>query len=123
MSDYVDKLRELELKLSAERGGFSLFALLKRTNEASTYDVVVAAPWLNHESKEDLLSIVDAVKATLTSDEIRLLSGIVILNLDHPVLHALQLLAKVEHGRVEQSHNIVAGLPLASGIIVTAWKR
>jgi len=60
-----EKLESLEKKIADERGEFSLFGLFLREDAEDRWDIVVAAPWLNADSMEDINYIAKKLKYRL----------------------------------------------------------
>lgn len=116
--------RDIERRLSDEHGGFSFFALLQRFGVTGSYDLVVAAPWLEPDSRDDTALLSKALQDSLTVEELRQISGVVIVRPDHPtVKHFSVMVSGLEHGSVEQSYNSVGRLELSSGLLITVKPR
>lgn len=43
MSDLAEKLRQIEVEISAQKGGFTLFPLVEREDSLGKLDIVVSA--------------------------------------------------------------------------------
>jgi hypothetical protein len=82
----MEKLRSLEKEIADERGGFSLFALFLREDAENRWDLVVAAPWLNPDSLEDINYIANKLKSCLGENELITISRIVLLDLSDPIV-------------------------------------
>ncbi len=53
MSEFFEKLSAIASEVARERGEFTLFAIMHRRNAPDSWDVVVAAPWLDTEGMKD----------------------------------------------------------------------
>jgi hypothetical protein len=99
VNGFADKLTTLERQLSAEYGGFNLFAMMVRKDGSGSYDLVVSAPWLSAASKDDLDLVVNRVKETLTNPEFLKLTAVFVLD---PTNHMVEA---VNNG-IRQEHNL-----------------
>jgi len=96
----VDNLVRLEGEIAAESGDFSFFGLVLR-EDAERWDLVVSAPWLVEEGiRPGLNQIANRLRTGVDHEQFRLISAIIILNEDDPVLVAFKDLAEAEHERI-----------------------
>ena len=89
MNSLTQKMTIVEQELAPEYGDFTLFALFQREDSSGFWDVMVSAPWIDGNKGVALKKIADKLKANLQKEEMVKLSGIVILQHDHPELHEL----------------------------------
>ena len=54
MRELLEQFVELERRLVEEHGQFSLFALFLREDSTDKWDLVVAAPWIEENRKEEI---------------------------------------------------------------------
>jgi hypothetical protein len=73
----VEKFQIIIREISQEKGPFILFGLFEREDLVGRWDVVVSAPWLNMNSKEDFDYIADKIRSKLNNQEIMLLTRII----------------------------------------------
>ncbi len=121
----MEKLANVERTMSQERGALALFALFLRENSSmGTWDLLVAAPWLNRSTryKEGLEYVADHLRNELTTREMVSLSRIVVLDWDDPHMNEAYDLADVEHGLVEFRDRDVMGQTIKHGYIITSKK-
>jgi hypothetical protein len=85
----IDKFVAIKNALKAQHGEFTLFGVFLRDDAPDKWDVLVAAPWAETDKAAALKAISLAVTSTLTSPELLLLSRVVILEHDNPVLRAI----------------------------------
>ncbi len=90
MAEIVEKFRRIEKELSAEKGLFTLFALVEREDsQLGSWDVVISADWIGNNEKQALNIITSKIYAKLTKTEQVILSRIVILAPSDPFVQNL----------------------------------
>lgn len=114
------KFGELERTIAAERGDFTLFALVRpEEGLQDQWDLVVAAPW-----EPDTVTLrkylVDQIQQRLGVEMFFVVSGIVPVPADHPLTQALLSEYPVEHGRIRVEDDTFLGLPITKAYIITA---
>jgi hypothetical protein len=119
LNDFVDKLRIIELKLAKEQGRFLLFALFLRSDAPDLWDVVVSAPWVEHDSNEALKKISSLLRKRLTDIELLKLSKVAFVERKHPSLVAMQRAVSIEHGNVEIQNSEFFGVQIQHAYIIT----
>ncbi|OIN60387.1 hypothetical protein [Arsenicibacter rosenii] len=75
MKEMVKKLGQLAGRLAAQKGDFTLFALVL-PEDTIAWDLLVAAPWIDYASVETLRFLVSEVQSTLSKDELANLAAI-----------------------------------------------
>ena len=65
----INKLESLEKEIADAKGEFSVFGLFLREDAENRWDIVVAAPWLNSDSMEDLNYIVSKLNYYLKNNK------------------------------------------------------
>jgi hypothetical protein len=76
-------------RLLQSRGDLRLFALVLREGSPNVWDVVVSAPWADKNLDEALRYVSSVMMTTLDSNELLLVSRVIILEDGNPVLTAL----------------------------------
>jgi hypothetical protein len=114
-----EKVGAVERDIASERGPFNLFALLEREDLFDRWDLVVSAPWANH-NRETLGYVADAVKRHLEPADMTRLARIVILPATEDPVRAITEHYSVEHGQVELVDPKRFGLPVTGGYIITS---
>ena len=82
MKEIILKIGNLVQPIIDEKGGISFFALVLR-EEASVWDILVAAKWIDQDRKEALAYLVKQVQRVLTKQELLKISGIILLQSEH----------------------------------------
>ena len=112
MKQLLEKLKSLEKEISDERGEFSLFALFLREDAENKWDLVVAAPWLNTDSMEDINHISNKLKFYLDDSELLSISRIVLVDLDDPIVKTINNYCNVKRGGLLELYDLFnIGLP------------
>ena len=115
----INKLESLEKEIADEKGEFSLFGLFLREDAENRWDLVVAAPWLNSDSMEDLNYIVSKLNIYLKNSELLSISRIVILELNDPMVQIITNNFGVARGRpFELNHPQIFKLPFKYAYII-----
>lgn len=115
----INKLESIEKETANKKGDFSLFGLFLREDAENRWDLVVAAPWLNSDSMEDLNYIVSKLKSYLKNSELLSISRIVILDLNDPIVQIITNNWGVERGgSLELNHPQLFSLPFKYAFII-----
>ena len=122
MSAVAEKLRQIEIEISADKGDFNLFALIEREDSLGKWDIVVAAKWIDRERKELINNIALKVREKLSKDEQLMLSRIVTLSPSDTLVRNLNMIA-VEHGMVKLSNNNFNGIIIKEAYLITSKSK
>lgn len=120
MKNIVEKIKEIEHDVSSEKGDFSLFALFLREDAEDSWDLLIAAPWIEKNKAESLKYIAKKVQEKLSPDEIIKISRIVIIDEKNPALSAIHNAMHVEHGLAEIKDSVFFGLPIKHAFLITS---
>lgn len=123
MKRMLDKLAAFELEASSERGEFLLFALLLREDAQDKWDLVVSAQWLQPDNWDDRDSFIKQIRDKLSLDEFLMLSRIVLLEPDNPVLKALQRMINVQHGMCEIRDSSINSIVVKHAYVITSIRN
>ena len=119
IKNIINKLESLEKEIADEKGEFSLFGLFLREDAENRWDLVIAAPWLNSDSMEDLKYIASKLKSYLKDGELLSISRIVILELNDPMVQIITNNFGVARGRsFELNHPQIFKLPFKYAYII-----
>jgi len=118
----VEKLRQIEIEVSAEKGSFNLFALIEREDSLGKWDIVVAANWIDTERKELINTIASKIREKLSENEQLLLSRIVILSPSDILVRSLNMF-RVEHGMSKLSNNNFNGTIIKEAYLITSKQQ
>jgi hypothetical protein len=115
----INKLESLEKYIADEKGEFYLFGLFLREEAENRWDLVIAAPWLNSDSMEDLKYIASKLKSYLKNNELLYISRIVILELNDPMVQIITNNFGVARGRsLELNQPQIFKLPFKYAYII-----
>ncbi len=78
MKELIKKIGSLVQLITDEKGEISFFGLVLR-EDASVWDVLVAAKWVDEDRKQALGYLVTQVQRVLTKQELLKISGIILL--------------------------------------------
>ncbi|MGE3535970.1 MAG: hypothetical protein AB7N91_00885 [Candidatus Tectimicrobiota bacterium] len=123
MKQMIDKLASLERDIASDKGVFSLFALFLREDAEDTWDLLVSAPWLEVDKKDSLAYLVNQLRSRLDTQELLLLSRIVILEKGNPVLEAIHRAVRVRHGMTEVRDSTFFGVSIKHAYLITSEKE
>lgn len=102
MIEIINKLIEIEKTTSLERGRYKLFGLFLREDSFDKWDIVVAADWLTVNTKEALRYLSEKITASLTKEELLLISHIAILPPEDQIPKLTRGI-NIEHGALKMS--------------------
>src|SRR5438552_8807268 len=120
----IPKLLKLMRKIEAKHGPFALFGLLMREDSPGTWDLVVAAPWLERGKLKALGEFGKEISDFFGVEHIGVLSlsRIVTLNRHNPALQAiLDEVGPVSRPVERQGYNLF-GLPVERAYILKAQR-
>lgn len=123
MKEVINKLKQIEKKISSEKGQFLLFALFLREDAPDLWDLMVAASWVEKDKSDSLKYISDHLKKTLDTKELIKLSRIVLIDTDNPALDALHKAIHIEHGDAEIKDSNFFGLQIKHAYVITAKRE
>ena len=120
MNSFFEKLASIEKSLSAQNGSFWLFALVERAESPEKWDLLVAAPWLQEESRKSLDDIIELVGNKLGETELLQLSRIIVLNPENLVVQHLTSAFDHEHAFNHVGNTIINGMEVSRAVIITS---
>ena len=120
MTPFIEKLASIEKFLSDNNGSFWLFALLERAESPGKWDLLVAAPWLQEESRKSLDDITEQIGNKLDETELLQLSRIIPLDPDNPVVQDLTLAFGQEHTFSHIENTVINGMAVSRAIIISS---
>lgn len=122
MSDLVEKLRPVEHEIAAESGEFALFALFHIEGSLhDNWDLILAAPWLDENTKEKALRrILQVLQTRLSIRDFLRVDRVMILPVVHPDIGALIRRYPAEDRVVEICHRELLGQYIDEGYIMTS---
>lgn len=122
MKAFVEKLLQIEKRLSKEKGPFLLFALFLRDDSPDLWDLLVSAAWIDKDKSTALRLISQRLHDIASPDEIVKLSRIVMIEKSNPALGAVQSAVHVEHGIEEIQSSNFFGLQIKHAFVITSRK-
>ena len=122
MSAVAEKLRQIEVEISANKGDFNLFALIEREDSFGKWDVVVSANWIGNQEKALIEAIASKISETLTENEQLMLSRILVLPPSDTFVQNLNMIG-VEHGTVKLSNNTFNGIFIREAYLITSKSK
>jgi len=120
MKELVEKLKHIEQAISAEKGGFELFALFLRDDAPDKWDLVVSSDWARQNKKDSINYLVATIRKEITKEEMLKLSRLVILDKDDAAMNALHSAMHVEHGMAEIRDSNFMGLAIKHAYLITS---
>jgi hypothetical protein len=120
MNILAQKFVGIESAISAEKGGFSLFALFLREDAENKWDVVVSAPWFGDDQKSTLDYFVRKIQSELRPDELMMVSRVILLDPGNEAVKAVNKAIRVEHGICDVLDSEFSGLRIKRGYIITS---
>ena len=84
MKEFIRKIGGLVEPISEAKGGLLFFALVLR-EDASVWDVLVAAKWIDKDRKGSLRYLTQQIQAVLTKEELLKISSVILLRSEYYV--------------------------------------
>lgn len=123
MKDLVNKIISLEREMSKEKGSFSLFALFLREDTVGKWDILVSAHWLELDKKRNMEYITKKLYSYLNQDELLLISRIVLLEKNNPILNAIHKAIHVEHSSMEVHDSVFLSIRIKHAYVITSLEQ
>lgn len=123
MKNIIDKLINLEKKISSKKGPFLLFALFLREDASHVWDLVVSASWAAKNKASTLQYISKELNKTLSPNQMLKLSRIVIIEPGDPALETMHKAIQIEHGSAELKDCNFFGLQIRHAFLITSKRR
>jgi hypothetical protein len=122
--ELVERLREAEERIAAERGPFVLFALLHRVGSLwNSWDVAVSAPWADEMPRMDAYALIDCeLRKHVPASDFRYFRTLVVVPTDWDELEELFEEHPVEHGRVIVRNRELGDEVIRKGYIITCQR-
>jgi len=115
-----DKLRKAMRAISAEKGDFTLFGVFKRAEAPGTWDLVVAAPWLEDGKLKALSEFTQLLSEAIGEQSLRDFSRIVTLDRKDPIVRSVVKALAVEDGELRVQNSTLFGLEIEEAFIFQA---
>ncbi len=122
MEQMVEKLTSVEREVASEKGEFLLIGLFLREDAQHRWDLLVSAPWLEAGKMDGLRYLSGKLQPRLDAKERLLLSKVVILEKDNPVLAAVQRAVSTSHTTVEVQDSVFFGMQFRRAYVITSRK-
>lgn len=119
MNDFVKVLQKIERALSEEKGMFTLFALFVLEETPGNWDLLVAAPWIQKNTAVGHRRIAEELQESLSRQELRKLSNLIIVDQDNRGLADLQRAVHAEHDDIELRDRNFFGLDVKHARVIT----
>lgn len=123
MNSFIDKILEVEKKVSNEIGEFNLFGLFEREDLKDRYDVVLSLD-LKKMNKNDLFTIIHSeFRKILSNEQLVKFSRFVYLKPDDPFVLTLNMAMGVEHGSVEIKNSNFNNIPIKHAFLFSSKRK
>jgi hypothetical protein len=116
----TDRLRKAMRDISAQKGDFTFFALLMRSNAPGTWDLVVAAPWLKGGKLKSLIEFTESLAKSIGEQSLSHFARIVTIDELDPRLKAIVSKFAVDDGDISIQSSDLFGLDIEEAIIMRA---
>ena len=116
----TDRLRKAMRDIAEEKGDFTLFALLMRTDAPGTWDLVVAAPWLEKGKLKALSQFTQLLAQSIGEKALRQFARVVTINELDPRLKEIVSKFSVDDGHISIQSSDLFGLDIEEAIIMRA---
>jgi hypothetical protein len=116
----TDRLRRAMRDISAQKGDFTFFALLMRSDAPGTWDLVVAAPWLKKGKLKGLSEFIGLLAGSIGEQSLSQFARIVTIDELDPRLKAIVSKFSVDDGDINIQSSDLFGLDIEEAIIMRA---
>ena len=98
MNVIIEKLKSAIKSLENEHGRLLICAIFLREGELDKWDIIISAPWLSPIEMQSYKMVSSKLQESLSDAELVLLSRVVILDQNDPVVSYLQGLETISNG-------------------------
>ena len=116
----IDRLRKAMRDIAAQKGDFTLFALLMRSDAPGTWDLVVAAPWLKKGKLKAISELTELLAQSIGEQSLLQFARIATIDELDPRLKAIVSKFSVDHGHIGIRSSDLFGLDIEEAIIMRA---
>lgn len=120
MIEIQHKLQRLVKVIETERGPFALFGVFMREDSPGRWDLVLSAPWLEHDNLEALRDFAGLLKKAVGVERLLSFSRIVTLDRGDAVLEAILREVGTARPPLERDGHNLFGLPIEHAYILRA---
>ena len=107
-------------EIAEKRGDFTLFGLFMRADAPGTWDLVVAAPWLEEGKLKALSDLVHLLTESIGEQAFRDFSRVQTVGEHNPALKKILAAFSVEDGELRVKRSNLFGLEIDDAIILRA---
>jgi len=126
MEKFINKLVEVEKRISKERGDFNFFGIFKRIDLDNAWDILVSASWFSDQKKkhrEDLVYIIKNIKEDFDDEDLRFLTTVVLVSSEDRIIKLLNKLINTQHNLVEFKDTKVGNINFKHFYVITSIMR
>src|SRR5262249_55236335 len=105
-TDPKDRIKIAADEVEIKHGKFNLFAFCNQLGNRYSSDIVVSAEWIDWEARTQAKAVADGIASVLQGDEIKLITGLIVLSPKHPLVAGLNQLVRVTHGKMNFTGNL-----------------
>ena len=113
-------LRSAMHEIAAQKGDFTLFALLRRADSSGSWDLVVSAPWLERGNLHALSEFVDLLAKSIGRESLSQLSRVETLPSNNPTVKFILDSIPVEDGERRIQSTDLLDLQIEKAIVFRA---
>ena len=121
ISAVVEKLRQIEIEVSQQKGSFNLFAIVEREDSLGSWDIIVSADWIGNNQKQLVDMIASKIARQMDNNEKLMLSRILILPSSDKFVQSLNLV-EIEHGSSRLTNCTFNGILINEAFLITSKK-
>ena len=117
----TDRLRKAMREISSQKGDFTFFAILMRSDAPGTWDLVVAAPWLKQGNLKALSEFTTLLAKSIGEQSLLQFARIVTIDeLDPRLKSIVSKFHSIDDGAVRIQATDLFGLNIQDAIIMRA---
>lgn len=116
------RFRKAMRDIAARKGDFTFFGLLMRSDAPGTWDLVVAAPWLQKGKLKALSELAELLTDSIGETSLRQLARIVTIDSQDPRLKGIVSIFAVDEGELRVQSTDLFGLNIEHAIILRSKK-
>lgn len=121
MKDTIEKLREIEIQTSDEKGPYRLFAVFLR-EDTDKWDILVSASWISASKEKSLKYLAAILQKSFDEKELLLFSSIIFIEENNPALTDLFVFS-AEHNSIEIKNSTFNELKIKHAFLITSMNR
>lgn len=122
MDKFIQKMINIERRISDEKGPFLLFALFMPEDGHEKWDVLASASWIDKDKGKAIRYLTEKIQQGINTEELLQLSRIIAIRADNSGLTDIHNTINIEHDLLEIKNDSFFDLDIKRAYFITSQK-